>query len=229
MVTQTRTFENRAAKKRSLLPGRRILYILLVCGIQAIYAPTSDRMAGGIEPRLPFESYPIWPVWVVPYLLCYFLWFYSLAWVIFKTDDLHFRSFLMAFFITCTVSVMVFLVFPTYVREAELVGTDIFTQLLRYIHVEHGRYNALPSGHIYLTALIAFFFSRWHSHQKPFWVLVIVTVSLSTLFTGQHYVVDIVGGLLVAYVGTTLGTRWAGISSPRAPAAKPSLLQPPRS
>lgn len=209
MVTQTTSFENRAGQKLGILPGRRIFYILLVCGIQAIYTPTSYRMVGGIEPRLPFESYPILPAWVVPYLLCYFLWFYGLAWVVFKTDDLSFRSFLISFFITCTMAITVFLAFPTYVREAELAGTDIFTQLLRYIHEEYGRYNAFPSGHIYLTALFALFFSRWHPRQKPFWTLVMLIVSLSTLLTGQHYVVDIVGGVLVACVGTTLGTRWA--------------------
>ena len=51
--------------------ARRFLYILIIIGIQMIYIPTSNRDLGGIEPRLPIDVFPIWPVWVVPYVLCY--------------------------------------------------------------------------------------------------------------------------------------------------------------
>ena len=208
--------------------ARRFLYILIIIGIQTIYIPTSNRIIGGIEPRLPIDVFPIWPVWVVPYILCYPLWLFSILWAIFKMDDWVFRSFVMSFIITCALSVCIFIAFPTYVQEAAIAGNDIFTVLLRFIHENWGRYNAFPSGHIYITALLAFFYSRWYPRQRTMWTLILVIVSLSTLFTAQHYIVDIPGGLLVAWIGYAVGIKW--MDTPvlvNTPAKKRLPLQPP--
>jgi membrane-associated phospholipid phosphatase len=208
--------------------ARRFLYILIIIGIQMIYIPTSNRALGGIEPRLPIDVFPIWPVWVVPYVLCYPLWLFGFLWAIFKMDDRMFRSFVMAFLITCALSVSIFIAFPTYVREASFVGNDFFTVLLRFIHENWGRYNAFPSGHIYITALLAFFYTRWYPNQRTLWTIVLALVSLSTLFTAQHYIVDILGGLLVAWIGVALGMKWMDTSVlTAAPAKKRLPLHPP--
>ncbi|HEX5809906.1 MAG TPA: hypothetical protein VFY25_14655, partial [Anaerolineales bacterium] len=54
--------------------GKRLLLLLLACCIQMIYIPTSNGLSGGIEPKLPIDVFPIYPIWVVPYVLCYALW-----------------------------------------------------------------------------------------------------------------------------------------------------------
>jgi membrane-associated phospholipid phosphatase len=77
--------------------------------------------------------------------------------------------------------------------------------LLRWIYSNDGRYNAFPSGHIYLVTLTSLFYSRWYPRTTWLWAIIILVVSCSTLFTGQHYILDIAGGLLFAVVGTYLG------------------------
>ena len=193
MAFRIESNEIRPDPAESFSVARRFLYILIIIGIQMIYIPTSDRAMGGIEPRLPIDVFPIWPVWVVPYVLCYPLWLFSILWAIFKMDDRMFRSFVLAFIVTCALSVSIFIAFPTYVQEATFAGNNIFSVLLRFIHENWGRYNAFPSGHIYITALLAFFYSRWYSRQRTMWILILLIVSLSTLFTAQHYIVDILG------------------------------------
>jgi membrane-associated phospholipid phosphatase len=42
------------------------------------------------------------------------------------------------------------------------------------------------------------------------WVLILLIVSLSTLFTGQHYILDVLGGYLIALAGYYFGLWWAG-------------------
>lgn len=212
MSSHVQAVKKRTSQNHSLLLIKRFLFIAVICCIQLIYIPTSNRIDGGIAPKLPLDVFPVWPVWVVPYVLCYPLWLGSILWAMFKMDDRMFRSFIMAFIITCAVSVAVFITFPTYVPQAVLTGSDIFTTLLRFIHENWGRYNAVPSGHIYITALIAFFYILWHPRHTPFWILIIVVVSLSTLFTAQHYVVDILAGLVVAFIGYHLGLKWIGFS-----------------
>lgn len=209
--------------------GKRLLWILVIWAIQLIYLPTSERMSGGIEPRLPIDVFPVWPIWVVPYLLCYVLWIAGFAWAIFRMPDRRFRAFIVAFLVTCSVSVVIFILFPTYVRPAVLHGSDPFTNLLRFIHESAGRYNALPSGHIYITTLLVFFYSLWYPRYKPLWTLILVVVCFSTLFTAQHYILDILGGLLVAMLGYYIGLKWVGVDPVQSRSVKKHVKLPPPS
>jgi membrane-associated phospholipid phosphatase len=175
-----------------------------------LYIPTSNRITGGIEPKLSIDIFPVWPVWVLPYVLCYILWFSAMAWIILRTEDRLFRSFVAACMLTFAIGVTTFILFPTYVRPATLEGYDIFTVFLRMIHETWGRYDAFPSGHVYITTLLALFFGRWYPRYKLLWMMILVIISLSTLFTGQHYILDVIGGYLVAWLGYHFGLWWAG-------------------
>lgn len=195
--------------------GKRLLLVFLACCIQMVYIPTSNRIEGGIEPKLPIDIFPVSAVWVLPYVSCYLLWSASFLWILIKTEDRAFRAFIAACMLTFGLGALTFIFFPTYVRPAALEGNDIFTSLLRAIHENWGRYAALPSGHVYITTLLALFFSRWHPHHKFLWALIVVIVSLSTLFTAQHYILDVVGGYVVALAGYHFGLWWAGEYQPQ--------------
>lgn len=210
MTSPTYPVESSKKNEPTLTPGKRFLLIFLVCCIQMLYIPTSNRITGGIEPKLPIDIFPIWPIWVLPYVLCYVLWFSGMIWIILKTEDRFFRSFLAACILTFSVGVLTFIFFPTYVEPATFKGNDIFTVFLRMIHETWGRYDALPSGHVYITTLLTLFFSRWYPRHKFLWIMILITISLSTLFTGQHYILDVIGGYGVALVGYHFGLWWAG-------------------
>ena len=225
------SYSSEKAKKteKALTLNKRILLVALVCCIQMIYLPTSNRVSGGMEPKLAIDVFPIWPVWVLPYVLCYVLWFSSFWWVILKMEERLFRSFLAACVLTFSVGVSTFIFFPTYVEAATLRGSDIFTSLLRMIHESWGRYDAFPSGHVYITTLLALFFGRWYPRHKFLWVLTLVIVSFSTLFTGQHYILDVIGGLLLALAGYHFGLWWAGFYAAQKQSGKRSGKRIPSS
>jgi len=194
----------------SLTLSKRVFLVILTCCVQMIYVPTSNRLTGGIEPKLPIDIFPTWPVWVLPYISCYLLWLLGILWIMLKTEDRCFRSFIAACFLTFAIGTLTFIFLPTYVSPGTLHGSDIFTSLLRIIHEHWGRYDAFPSGHIYITTLLILFFSRWYPRQKVVWILILVTVSLSTLFTGQHYILDVLGGYTVGFIGYYFGLWWTG-------------------
>jgi membrane-associated phospholipid phosphatase len=125
-------------------------------------------------------------------------------------EERMFRSFLVACTITFSLGVLIFIFVPTYVSAAYLPGNDIFTTLLRFIHENWGRYDAFPSGHIYITTVLALFFGRWYPRQKWLWILIVIIVSFSTLFTRQHYILDVLGGYAVAFGGYYFGLWWGG-------------------
>jgi membrane-associated phospholipid phosphatase len=204
--------ENRKSRDFSLTLSKRVFLVFLACCIQMIYIPTSNRVEGGIEPKLPIDIFPVSAMWVLPYVLCYVLWLASFAWILFKTNDRAFRAFIAACMLTFGLGALTFIFFPTYVSPAVIAGDDIFTNLLRTIHENWGRYAALPSGHVYITSLLALFFGRWYPRYRPVWIVTLVVVSLSTLFTAQHYILDVVGGYLVALAGFYFGLWWSGFN-----------------
>jgi membrane-associated phospholipid phosphatase len=190
--------------------NKRILLFVIIYCIQLLYIPTSERVSGGIEPKLAIDIFPIWPIWVLPYVLCYALWLAGVIWIILKTEDRLFRAFLAACIFTFTFGVIIFIFVPTYVKPASLLGNDIFTVLLRTLHENWGRYDAFPSGHIYVTTLLILFFIRRYPRHRLLWGLILVIISFSTLFTGQHYILDVLGGYAVAFSGYNFGLWWAG-------------------
>lgn len=221
--------EKSKGNETALTLNKRVLWIALVCLIQMLYIPTSNRVTGGIEPRLPIDIFPIWPVWVLPYVLCYVLWFASSVWMLLKVKDRSFRSFIAASIFTFSVGASIFIFFPTYVRAATVEGNDVFASLLRHIHVTWGRYDAFPSGHVYITTLLALFYGRWYPRYKLLWVSILVMVALSTLFTGQHYILDVIGGYSVAVIGYHFGLWWTGFYGARKQSGKRSGKRIPSS
>jgi membrane-associated phospholipid phosphatase len=210
--------EKSKENKFTLTVNKRTLLFILAYAIQLIYIPTSNRISGGLEPKLSIDIFPIWSIWVLPYVLCYVLWLSSVIWIILKTEDRLFRSFLAACIFTFTFGVIIFILFPTYVKPAPLQGNDIFMVLLRILQEVGGRYDAFPSGHIYITTLLALFFSRLYPRRRLLWILILVIVSFSTLFTGQHYILDVLGGYAVAFSGYHFGLWWTGfLPAPKRP------------
>jgi membrane-associated phospholipid phosphatase len=80
--------------------------------------------------------------------------------------------------------------------------------MLRTIQVAGGTHAALPSAHNYITMLIASFAIHSYPRQRLLWSAVVVIVALSTLFTGQHYILDVVAGLAVGWAGFRFGLWW---------------------
>lgn len=187
---------------------KRMLLLLGAVLIQAIYTPTSLLMKGGVAPKLPIDVFPLWTVWVIPYVLCYPLWAAALIWLVWKADDERFRNAIAALYFTCSVGVSVYIFFPTYVELPELHGSDILSNLLRAIQVAGGDHDALPSAHIYITMLLALLYAEWHPRRAWLWAVIVLIVSLSTLFTRQHYIADVLAGYLTAWLGYRFGLRW---------------------
>jgi membrane-associated phospholipid phosphatase len=215
MSSRSYRMETPKIKAFALTMNRRILLAALVCCIQVLYIPTSARLSGGIEPRLPIDVVPIWPIWVVPYISCYLIWFAGFIWIIRNMEDRLFHAFIVACTVAFSLGVSTFIFFPTYIRAGSVPGSDIFASFLRFIHGNLGRYDAFPSGHVYITTLLALFYARWYPRKKLLWLSIVIIVSLSTLFTGQHYILDVLGGWIVALAGYHFGLWWAGFTPAR--------------
>jgi len=119
-----------------------------------------------------------------------------------------FHGALKAYLMVLIVAYVGFLAYPTVgPRPAAVIGDDFFTWWLRLNYALDWRYNCFPSLHVahaFVSALTAY---RVHQRVGLAAVVWASLVGVSTLYTKQHYAVDVIAGALMAYVAYILFLR----------------------
>jgi membrane-associated phospholipid phosphatase len=185
---------------------KRLIWCALLFGIQGLYFPLNRFLQGGVEFKTALDEYvPLWPIWVLPYSFICAWWIAAYLWSAWRMEDRLYEAFFIGSAFVSVAALTIFTVFPTYVIRPALSGTDGSAQLLNWVYANDYMYNAFPSGHVYITTLIALFWSRWFPKWR--WPLAgtVIIVILATLFTHQHYLPDPIGGLALAWFGYRIG------------------------
>jgi membrane-associated phospholipid phosphatase len=178
--------------------------------VQFLYFPINRSMQGGTVLATPWDAgIPLWPVWVIPYLLSLVWWAGCFIWAAWKMDEGLYRAFITSLIVVMLASYAVYILYPTYIVRPSLEGNDWLTRLVGLLYENDRVNNAFPSGHTYNTILIALFWWRWYPRQRWLWAMIALVVLLSTLFTRQHNTPDLIGGMAFAYTGQHLGLWWA--------------------
>ena len=177
----------------------------------------------GIPPFLPKieaidDLIPLVPVFVLPYIWSYFFWAMA-PMAVSKCEKRYFYNFITAYICSCLFGMLIFIFAPSYMDRAgenlaELAGDSIFGDLLRFVYGLDGgtiAYNLFPSFHCMLSTLS--YLGVMRRKEIPLWFRIysLVTALLiycSVVFTKQHYVVDIFGGIAIALVFYFLSTRF---------------------
>lgn len=181
---------------------KRFLLTALVLFAQINYLIINQSISGGTLLKTFIDDWiPLRPIWIFPYDVLMPLWAGFLIAAAWKMDQTLLRTFVIASLITILPSMLLYVLWPTYVSRPELIGNDWATALLRYTYTHDHPNNAFPSGHVYLACHVAYFWSRWKPKLGWGLLLMVLIVMLSTLFIKQHYFLDLVGGLIFAGVG----------------------------
>jgi membrane-associated phospholipid phosphatase len=193
----------------ALSAGQRLLRLVVLLVAQSAYVPINRIARGGVVLATPWDAaIPLWPMWVIPYLLGIGWWIAFSIWAALEMDDGLYRAFVAGGLAVMIVSYAVYLLYPTYVQRPTLTGDDWPTRLMRLVYGADRAYNAFPSGHTYNSVFIALFWCRWRPRGKLLWTGLALIVLLSTLFTGQHNLPDLAAGALLAWLGYRFGLWW---------------------
>jgi hypothetical protein len=185
---------------------KRLIFFALLFGIQLLYFPLNRFMHGGMEFKTQLDAYiPVWSIWVLPYSLACVWWVVAYLWSAWRMDEQLYEGFFLASAVMQVSALMIFTFFPTYVARTPLIARDWSAILLNWIYSNDHAYNAFPSGHVYFTTLIAIFWTRWYPKWRGVWIATVVIIFLATLFTGQHYLPDPIGGLALAWFSYRVG------------------------
>ena len=160
------------------------------------------NIESNLDLRLPFL-----PQFLIIYFGCYIFWAanYILA---ARQDREEVYRFFTADFISRCVCLVIFLAYPTTNTRPVIEGSGFWDLLAGWLYSIDAADNLFPSIH----CLVSWFCFLAVKGQKkiPIWYKAVsfileVLVFLSTLFTKQHVIVDVAGGIFLAQ-----GCFWIG-------------------
>ena len=152
---------------------------------------------------------PVVPFWALVYGALY-LFLIVLPVLVLRQED-HIRRTVSAYLTVWLAAYVSFVIFPTVApRPTELTGSGFALWGLDALYSADPPYNCFPSLHVahsFVSALSCF---RLHRRLGVAALVAASLVGLSTLFTKQHYVLDVIAGVglaLVAYAVFLRGYR----------------------
>ena len=150
---------------------------------------------------------PYVAAFILPYLLA---WVYPLAIALYVcvTGRHHrqlFRSIYVTFFVLTLVECVAWLLFPA--RISIRVTPEVLSEsgwlgdLTGYAYDHATPWNVMPSGHI-AFAFLTWRLSRHFAHAAHRWFFfgMFVLITASALFIKNHFLLDVVGGLLIGHL-----------------------------
>jgi membrane-associated phospholipid phosphatase len=157
--------------------------------------PPRELSLTWIDTAVPFV-----PESVLVYISEYF--YFAFVYILLGNSD-NINKYLYSFFSLQAVSCAIFVVFPTiYPRELHPVPADTpewLQSIWIWLRTQDAATNCLPSLHVSSVYLSAFAFLS-EGKKRHFWVFFIwsTLITLSTMTTKQHYLVDLIAGVLLA-------------------------------
>ncbi|MEC0299481.1 phosphatase PAP2 family protein [Peribacillus frigoritolerans] len=188
-------------KNNSILSFHPLYYLLLLMITSSIYSIINQSSGHAVDVTTIIDGeIPFIKEFAVPYLLWY-PYIYGLLIYYCFVDRKHYFIGLGSLISGKLLCFLVYCLWQTTVPRPEVVGNDIFAQLMRFIYSHDQPVNCLPSIHVLTTFIMMIVAHKRKEEHK--WEYASVTafgtlIILSTLFTKQHAVLDALAGILLA-------------------------------
>jgi membrane-associated phospholipid phosphatase len=144
------------------------------------------------------SAIPVIPIFVIPYnSLQPYIYVTLLLFLLFRTKD--FQAAALTMIAVWFVSYAFYYFLQTEVVRPVLTSTDTFSKMVMAVYAGDHPFNDFPSLHTSLSTIMAIY---WVKVNKTLGIILSVWTALivaATLFIKQHYIADVVLGLLLAF------------------------------
>ncbi len=179
-------------------------------------ASMNARVAHPIQATTALDkALPLVPFFIVFYMLGYVFVFLP---PFFIRDRRTFNATAVVFAGMLTIAFACFIAFPVEMHKEIAQGSDPFSRLTRFQQTVDTAFNTFPSLHVEMNTFAYLVVVREHPRWRWWLLPPLVLIILSTLLVKQHLLLDVAGGLALAYGGYAVFVRLAG---------KPAHAQPP--
>jgi len=145
---------------------------------------------------IPFVPEMVW-VYMTTYIVIPLVGF-----IIKEERDLY--RLVIAIFLTWFFTYPVFYFFPAIYPRPDFEITGLSTKVLQINYLHDVPNNTFPSLHVSLSFVVAFAMIHINKRNKFFWLTWGLLISLSTVMVKKHFILDSLGGLIIAQVSYLL-------------------------
>lgn len=195
-------------KKELLIPSIAtvLVYLLsyqipkLVVDINRAHYPSIE-----LDYKIPFI-----PIFIIIYILAFFQWL-NAALVITTQDKKFAYRYLSAIMIGSLIGLTIYIVYPTAINNRPTIySTNPLLSFIDFIYTVDTPINALPSFHCFCST-ISYFIIKDAKLDKKYQItnlIFSIMVFLSTLFTKQHFILDVFSGILLALLSVCISKEY---------------------
>lgn len=148
---------------------------------------------------LPIDKIiPQIPIFIILYMCVYFVWAGPFFFV---RDKKQFKYCVAAYLFVALLSTLIFILFPTrsYWPDVQPHGIWDYALLALRQSLEEP-YNLIPSMHMSLAYLSSFIVAAKNKMAGYILATISTLIAFSTLFTKQHYIVDLIAGFALSLI-----------------------------
>lgn len=181
-----------------------LLFMLVFPVLGAMYAWTNNTDNREVYQLLTTldEAIPFVKVFSVPYSIWIFYIYVCLFYFFKKDINVYYRA-LLTYIVSALICYVVYSVFQTTVPRPMVLGSDPFSELMRYIYNRDQPFNCFPSIHCFSSYMVMRMI--WTSSFRNKWNVTLITgmsslIILSTLFVKQHVIMDALGGIFLVEI-----------------------------
>jgi membrane-associated phospholipid phosphatase len=182
-----------------------ILLVLLV----PFYLVIAGRARGGAAhaPEMGLDRLlPLAPGWTLIYGALYAFLIVLPVFVVQQNEMI--RRTVWAYIMVWSVAYACFLLYPTIAPRPDAVTGDGFAVWgLQFLHDADPPYNCFPSIHVAHSFVSALACQRVHRRLGLVAVSCASLVAIATLLTKQHYIADVIAGIVLAVVANAVWLR----------------------
>lgn len=180
----------------------KLALLLAFLAIKSIYLPLNRRKSKYYWKIKADDYIPLIPVFIIPYIGYFFLVIFS-VYALWSTP--YISQFLVSYIVSYILAGIFWYFVPNGVARPKIIKNDIFSLLIKTIYKYDDDTNGFPSAHVFSTLLCSYFlYLVFPGYLSAIWGLALLII-LSTVFVKQHYLIDILGGIIVFVLSVIIG------------------------
>lgn len=155
------------------------------------------------------KKIPFIPLFVIPYASFHFLLIPATLLILsLQPYRYYLRIFLVSAIFMLVCSNLIFLLFPTYFPlRPDICGNSMCERMVTFIYWIDNPCAVCPSVHVNVSILCAILWWQIRSRYSITMIIWAIIISFSTLFIRQHYIIDVIAGILSAFLSWVVGTK----------------------
>lgn len=182
----------------------KIIFILFILQITLFYKLIQIYFPIGHIFKISFidENIPFFAPFIIPYFLFPIIMLLPFV-LVFKNKKI-FIALSLTFLFASALCNIIYILFQTTILRPEILSSTIFNKITLFIYSIDKPLNLFPSGHVTFTVLSNLCLLKINKKIAYIIFPITILIILSTLFIKQHYIPDVFGGLILAFLSYQL-------------------------